>query len=139
MYKQAVILLLMLFTASVSAALPARYMQTIENAAVWAQIGDKMVTVGNIRAGQIIAVEPTAASYYAFNFGFGKGFIDKGHLEPVQGRQKVEDGLGDLNKPLSNQNLVTRKRRHWLWQGLITPRRLHGIHHRFVQDRRYRN
>ncbi len=35
---------------SVSAALPARYMQTIENAAVWAQIGDKMVTVGNIRA-----------------------------------------------------------------------------------------
>lgn len=46
MYKQAVILLLMLFTASVSAALPARYMQTIENAAVWAQIGDKMVTVG---------------------------------------------------------------------------------------------
>lgn len=105
MYKQAVILLLMLFTASVSAALPARYMQTIENAAVWAQIGDKMVTVGNIRAGQIIAVEPTAASYYAFNFGFGKGFIDKGHLEPVQGRQKVEDGLGDLNKPLSNQNL----------------------------------
>ena len=71
MYKQAVILLLMLFTASVSAALPARYMQTIENAAVWAQIGDKMVTVGNIRAGQIIAVEPTAASYYAFYFGFG--------------------------------------------------------------------
>ena len=107
MYKQAVILLLMLFTASVSAALPARYMQTIENAAVWAQIGDKMVTVGNIRAGQIIAVEPTAASYYVFNFGLGKGFIDKGHLEPVQGRQKVEDGLGDLNKPLSNQNLVT--------------------------------
>ncbi|HHU7342924.1 TPA: polysaccharide deacetylase family protein, partial [Escherichia coli] len=109
MYKQAVILLLMLFTASVSAALPARYMQTIENAAVWAQIGDKMVTVGNIRAGQIIAVEPTAASYYVFNFGFGKGFIDKGHLEPVQGRQKVEDGLGDLNKPLSNQNLITWK------------------------------
>ncbi len=31
MYKQAVILLLMLFTASVSAALPAHYMQTIFN------------------------------------------------------------------------------------------------------------
>ena len=27
----------------------------------------------------------------------------------VQGRQKVEDGLGDLNKPLSNQNLITWK------------------------------
>lgn len=58
MYKQAVILLLMLFTVSVSAALPARYMQTIEDAAIWAQIGDKTVAVGNIRAGQILAVEP---------------------------------------------------------------------------------
>ena len=75
-------------------------MQTNENAAVWAQIGDKMVTGGKIRAGQIIAVEPTAASDYAFNFGLGKGFIDKGHLEPVQGRQKVEDGLGDPTSPI---------------------------------------
>ncbi len=124
MYKQAVILLLMLFTASVSAALPARYMQTIENAAVWAQIGDKMVTVGNIRAGQIIAVEPTAASYYVFNFGLGKGFIDKGHLEPVQGRQKVEDGLGDLNKPLSNQNLVTGKIRRSITRRVWAVRHL---------------
>ncbi|MFP1590781.1 hypothetical protein ACLB1M_04305 [Escherichia coli] len=64
--------------------------KTIENAAIWAQIGDKMVTVGNIRAGQIIAVEPTSASYYAFNFGFGKGFIDKGHLEPVRGDKKLK-------------------------------------------------
>ena len=124
MYKQAVILLLMLFTASVSAALPAHYMQTIENAAVWAQIGDKMVTVGNIRAGQIIAVEPTAASYYVFNFGFGKGFIDKGHLEPVQGRQKVEDGLGDLNKPLSNQNLIPGKIRRFITHRVWAVRHL---------------
>ena len=108
MYKQAVILLLMLFTASVSAALPARYMQTIENAAVWAQIGDKMVTVGNIRAGQIIAVEPTAASYYAFNSALAKVLS----IKVISSRfraTKVEDGLGDLNKPLSNQNLVTWK------------------------------
>lgn len=90
MYKQAVILLLMLFTASVSAALPARYMQTIENAAVWAQIGDKMVTVGNIRAGQIIAVEPTAASYYVFNFGFGKGLSIKGISSRFRGDKKLK-------------------------------------------------
>ncbi|MDO1625713.1 polysaccharide deacetylase family protein, partial [Escherichia coli] len=78
----------------------------IENAAGWAQIGVKMVPEGNIRAGQIIAVEPTGARYYEFNFGLGNVFIDKGHLESVQGRQIVEDGCGDLNKPLSNQNLV---------------------------------
>ncbi len=46
---------------------------------------------------------------YAFKFGFGVGFIDKGHLESDAG-SKVEDGTGDLNKPLSNQNLVTLRK-----------------------------
>ena len=84
-------------------------MQTTEDAAIWARVGNKTMTVGNLRAGQIIAIEPDVEDYYTFSFGFGKGFIDKGHLEPVQGKQRVEDGLGDLNKPLSNQNLVTWK------------------------------
>jgi len=88
MVMRLLLVLLLLFSGSVAAALPARYMQTTEAAAVWAQIGNKMVTVGNIRAGQILSVEPMAADYYEFPFGFGTGFIDKGHLEPVQGRQK---------------------------------------------------
>lgn len=109
MVMRALFILIFLFSGFAVAALPARYMQTTEDAAIWAQIGNKMVTVGHIRAGQILSVIPGGEDYYAFNFGFGKGFIDKGHLESVQGRQKVEDGLGDLNKPLSNQNLVTWK------------------------------
>ncbi|WFW12425.1 polysaccharide deacetylase family protein [Citrobacter freundii] len=109
MVMRALLILMFLFSGFSVAALPARYMQTTEDAAVWAQVGNKMVTVGNIRAGQILSVIPGGEEYYAFNFGFGKGFIDKGHLERVQGRQKVEDGLGDLNKPLSNQNLITWK------------------------------
>ncbi|MEG8074373.1 polysaccharide deacetylase family protein [Escherichia marmotae] len=108
MIKQFIFLLL-LVSSGVGAALPMRYMQTTQDAAIWGKIGDKTVTVGNIRAGQIISVMPTAADYYEFNFGFSTGYIDKGHLEPVQGRQKVEDGLGDLHKPLSNQNLITWK------------------------------
>lgn len=104
-----IVIFLLFFSSSVAAALPARYMQTTEDATIWAQVGNKTMTVGNLRAGQIIAIEPGAQDYYTFSFGFGKGFIDKGHLEPVQGRQRVEDGLGDLNKPLSNQNLVTWK------------------------------
>jgi len=86
---------------------PVRYMQTTENAIIWAQVGNDVVTVGNVRAGQILAVVPTDADYDEFSFGFGTGFIDKGHLEPVQGSQQVKDSLGDLNKPLSNQNLIT--------------------------------
>ncbi|CBG86922.1 polysaccharide deacetylase family protein [Citrobacter rodentium] len=106
MMKYLVLLLCWLSTA-VSAALPARYMQTTENAAIWAQIGDKMITVGHVRSGQILSVIPVAADYYEFSFGFGTGFIDKQHLGPVQGKQRVADSLGDLNKPLSNQNLIT--------------------------------
>ena len=89
-----------------NAAAP-RYMQTTEDADIWAQIGDKVVTVGNIRAGQILAVVPGAEDYYAFHFGFGNGWIDKGHLALVNGKRRVMDSLGDLNKPLSNQNLIT--------------------------------
>ena len=106
---RSVVFLLLFLAGGVSAALPARYMQTTEDATVWARIGNKTQTVGNLHAGQIIAIEPGAEDYYTFSFGFGKGFIDKGHLEPVQGRQRVEDGLGDLNKPLSNQNIITWK------------------------------
>lgn len=106
---RSVVFLLLFLAGGVSAALPARYMQTTEDATVWARIGNKTQTVGNLRAGQIIAIEPGAEDYYTFSFGFGKGFIDKGHLEPVQGRQRVEDGLGDLSKPLSNQNVITWK------------------------------
>ncbi len=106
---RAVVLLLVFLSGGAAAALPMRYMQTTEDATVWARIGNKTMTVGNLRAGQIIAIEPDVEDYYTFNFGLGKGFIDKGHLEPVQGRQRVEDGLGDLNKPLSNQNLMTWK------------------------------
>ena len=87
MYKQAVILLLMLFTASVSAALPARYMQTIENAAIWAQIGDKMVTVGNIRAGQIIAV-PQVITHLIL--ALVKGLSIKGISSQFRGDKKLK-------------------------------------------------
>ncbi|MDX7019356.1 polysaccharide deacetylase family protein, partial [Klebsiella aerogenes] len=52
---------------------------------------------------------PGAEEYGEFRFGFGNGFIDKGHLESVQGKQRIEDSLGDLKKPLSNQNLITWK------------------------------
>ncbi|MCU6667330.1 polysaccharide deacetylase family protein [Enterobacteriaceae bacterium H4N4] len=115
MFSRICLLLLLLVSGGASASLlsqqglPARYMQTTEDAAVWAQVGNRVVTVGNVRAGQIVAVVPTDADYYEFRFGFGTGFIDKGHLEEVQGKQRVEDSLGDLNKPLSNQNLITWK------------------------------
>jgi len=115
MFSRICLLFLLLVSGGVSASLlsqpglPPRYMQTTEDAAIWAQVGNNVVTVGNVRAGQIIAVVPTAADYYEFRFGFGTGFIDKGHLGEVQGKQRVEDSLGDLNKPLSNQNLITWK------------------------------
>ena len=115
MLKRVIFILLLVVSGGASASLtsqqglPAQYMQTTEDAAIWAQVGNAVVNVGNVRAGQILAVFPAAADYYEFRFGFGTGFIDKDHLEKVQGKQRVEDSLGDLNKPLSNQNLITWK------------------------------
>jgi peptidoglycan/xylan/chitin deacetylase (PgdA/CDA1 family) len=115
MFSRIVLLLLLLVSGSATASLlsqqglPTRYMQTTEDAAIWAQVGNDVINVGYVRAGQILAVVPTAADYYEFRFGFGTGFIDKGHLDEVQGKQRVQDSLGDLNKPLSNQNLITWK------------------------------
>jgi hypothetical protein len=34
--------------------LPAQYMQTTEDAAIWAQVGNSVINVGNVRAGQIL-------------------------------------------------------------------------------------
>ncbi|EHM51280.1 MAG: polysaccharide deacetylase family protein [Yokenella regensburgei] len=113
MLTRLVFVLLLVVSGSASATLlnqpelSARYMQTTEDATIWAKIGNRVVTVGNVRGGQILAVKTTNADYYEFSFGFGTGYIDKGHLEPVQGGLRVQDNLGDLNKPLSNQNLLT--------------------------------
>lgn len=121
MLMRVIFILLLLVSGGASASLtsqqglPAQYMQTTEDAAIWAQVGNAVVNVGNVRAGRILAVFPAAADYYEFRFGFGTGFIDKEHRK-VQGKQRVEDSLGDLNKPLSNQNLITGKTRR-----CITP------------------
>lgn len=67
MFTRIVFLLLMFVSGTVSASLlsqqrlPAQYMQTTEDAAIWAQIGNSVINVGNVRAGQILAVVPAAA------------------------------------------------------------------------------
>jgi hypothetical protein len=83
-------------------------MQTTEDAAIWAQVGNSVINVGNVRAGQILAVVPAAADYYEFRFGFGTGLSTRA---PGAGSgQTARRGWpGDLNKPLSNQNLITWK------------------------------
>lgn len=61
------VLLLLLTACSASASLlsqqgtPARYMQTTEDADIWAQVGNQVVSVGNVRAGQILAVVEPAS------------------------------------------------------------------------------
>ena len=55
MFMRVVFLLLLLVSGGASASLiaqqglPARYMQTTEDAAIWAQVGNNVVNVGNIR------------------------------------------------------------------------------------------
>ena len=98
MLMRVIFILLLLVSGGASASLtsqqglPAQYMQTTEDAAIWAQVGNAVVNVGNVRGGQILAVFPAAADYYEFRFGFGTGFIDKDHLENVQGNATIIAG-----------------------------------------------
>jgi hypothetical protein len=68
-------------------------MQTTEDAAIWAQVGNSVVNVGNVRAGQILAVVPRRRTTMNFASVLARVYR-QGHLEPVQGKQRVEDGLG---------------------------------------------
>lgn len=62
MLMRVIFILLLLVSGGASASLtsqqglPAQYMQTTEDAAIWAQVGNAVVNVGNVRAGQILAV-----------------------------------------------------------------------------------
>lgn len=109
------LLLLVLFCVGAQASLlnenppVARYMQVGIATPIRALVADSVTYVGEIEAGQLLAVVPVSAEYYEFRFGNGTGFIERSRLRPVQGKRRPEDRLGDLNKPLSNQNLVTIK------------------------------
>ena len=54
---------------------------------------------------------PADAEYYEFKFGHGTGFIDKDDVRELKKSRKVQDDLGELNKPLTNQNLITQNDR----------------------------
>ncbi|MGR1976584.1 hypothetical protein ACUX6T_15730, partial [Salmonella enterica] len=94
MVMRVVLILLFFFAGNVLAALPARYMQTTKDAAIWSQIGDKMVTVGNIRAGQILSVTPVAADYYALNL--------QSKCNKKRSTHQLEYNFVSTQKPLPN-------------------------------------
>lgn len=115
MRKPVVSVLILLLTASARASLPenkepsARAMQTTENVTIRAKIGNHIRVVGSIRAGQILAVTPSAAGYYVLRFGFGYGFIDNSHPGVMRGKPWLHDNPIALSPPSGRQNLVTWK------------------------------
>lgn len=100
MFVRIVALFLLLTSLSASASLlsqqgtPARYMQTTEDAVIWAQVGNDVVSVGNIRAGQIIAVVPTSADYYEFSFGFRHRLYS---IKATSNRCRASSGLKTIS------------------------------------------
>lgn len=86
-----------------------KYMMTERDSEVYSLVGERVIPVGEIKEDQLIQVTPAAAEYYEFKFGNGIGFIDKDDLVDVKKVQKTNDILGDLNKPLPNQNIVIQR------------------------------
>lgn len=77
-------LLLFLTSLSASASLlsqqgkAVRYMQTTEDAVIWAQVGNHVVSVGNVRAGQILAVVRRRLTTMSFVSALAPGLLIKG-------------------------------------------------------------
>lgn len=92
-------------------------MEAQRDSEVYALVGEHVIPVGEVKRGQLIQVFPADAEYYEFKFGHGTGFIDKDDVRELKKSRKVQDDLGELNKPLTNQNLITQKR------STFTPRR----------------
>ncbi|BCU91912.1 polysaccharide deacetylase [Yersinia pseudotuberculosis] len=88
---------------------PPKYMMTERDSEVYSLVGEHVIPVGEIKEGQLIQVTPVIAEYYEFKFGNGTGFIDKDDLREINKAQKNNDMLGDLNKPLPNQNILTMR------------------------------
>ena len=92
-------------------ALKSGYMEAKRDSEIYSLIGEQVIPVGEVKEGQLVQVFPADAEYYELKFGHGVGFIDKDDVERLNRAQaeKVKDPLGELNKPLTNQNLITRQ------------------------------
>ena len=89
-------------------AVKSEYMEVQRDSEVYSLIGEHVIPVAEVKRGQLIQVFPAAAEYYEFKFGHGTGFIDKNDVRSIsKSRKKMKDSLGELNKPLTNQNLIT--------------------------------
>jgi peptidoglycan/xylan/chitin deacetylase (PgdA/CDA1 family) len=94
---------------SEDSAVQAQYMEVQRNSEVYSLIGEHVIPVGEVKKGQLIQMLPADAEYYELKFGYGTGFIDKDDVRAISKTRKVKDDLGDLNKPLTNQNLITQR------------------------------
>ncbi|MBJ2097365.1 polysaccharide deacetylase family protein [Serratia ureilytica] len=90
-------------------AVKSEYMEAQRDSEVYSLVGEHVIPVGEVKRGQLIQVFPADAEYYEFKFGHGTGFIDKDDVRELKKSRKVQDDLGELNKPLTNQNLITQK------------------------------
>ncbi|HGM5492223.1 TPA: polysaccharide deacetylase family protein [Serratia fonticola] len=94
---------------SQDSAVQAEYMEVQRNSEVYSLIGEHVIPVGEVKKGQLLQMFPADAEYYELKFGHGTGFIDKDDVRAISKTRKVKDDLGDLNKPLTNQNLITQR------------------------------
>lgn len=88
-----------------------QYMEAQRDSEVYSLVNEHVIPVGVVKRGPLIQVFPAVAEYYEFKFGHGTGFIDKNDVHKLKRprKVKVQDPLGELNKPLTNQNLITQK------------------------------
>lgn len=86
-----------------------QYRALSQDSEIYSQIGEKVIPVGKIKAGELLQMLPATADYYEFRFGHGNGFVESHAVLPLKKSRQLQDDLGELNKPPTNQNLLTQK------------------------------
>ncbi len=87
-----------------------QYLEVKQDTEIFSRIGDRVISVGEVKKGELLEVNAEDDDGdYQFKFGYGIGFIDRDALRPISKTRKAIDTLGELNKPLTNQNLITHR------------------------------
>lgn len=84
-----------------------QYRQLAEEATIFSPINQRVIPVGKVHKGELLAVTEQSGEHYALRFGFETGYISKQRFTGKKNRNISSDTFAELQKPPTNHSLIT--------------------------------